>query len=53
MNSKQEYAARKAYMAEYREERRKTRTAKTEIYDKSNLIYKYAFDKNVARVRIK
>ena len=39
---------KKEYMVERRERKRIERKAKTEIYDKSNLIYKYAFDKNIA-----
>jgi len=40
---------KKEYMVERRERKRIERKAKTEIYDKSNLIYKYAFDKNIVR----
>ena len=34
---------RKKFMAEYRKERRELKKVKTDIYDKSNIIYKHLF----------
>ena len=43
MSSKQEHAAKKAYMVERRKRVREEKKVKTDIYDIENLIYKYLF----------